>query len=271
MPKPEELVCPQCRGRKAHTAKRCVHCAGSGHTPEQRDQHALCGARKKNGEACRAFAGQGTDHPGVGRCRRHLGATTNHKRHAVSVEVKRQMATLGTPLEDVTAPEALMGLLRASAGHVAWLRTAVAGLESLAGHEAEVLVRLYDSERDRLARIGEACIRAGVAERMVRMEQAKVETTLRAIREAAQDVGLNATELQALGIALRKRMAETLGDGGHEAEAAEAKLAKLRAQIRADDTQRINTAAKREAERLSGLTLPPEELLPLSDLTDDDA
>jgi len=106
---------------------------------------------------------------------------------------------------------------------------------------------------------------------MVRMEQAKVETTLRAIREAAQDVGLNATELQALGIALRKRMAETLGDGGHEAEAAEAKLAKLRAQIRADDTQRINTAAKREAERLSGLTLPPEELLPLSDLTDDDA
>lgn len=51
-------------------------------TPEQRSMHDLCGAKKKNGELCRAYAGQGTDHPGVGRCKFHLGNAPNLKKHA---------------------------------------------------------------------------------------------------------------------------------------------------------------------------------------------
>jgi len=165
-----DLICPQCHGPKAHTAPRCAHCSGyAGNTPEERSKRALCGARKKDGSQGRAYAGQGTPTPGLGRCKYHGGSTTPHRVHAVA-EARRRMVTLGTPIEHITAPEALMGLLRASAGHVAWLQQEVAALETLAGHDTQVLVSLYDSEQDRLMRIGEACVRAGVAEHLVRME-----------------------------------------------------------------------------------------------------
>jgi rubredoxin len=70
MPRPEELICPDCGGRKSRQAPRCAKCSGEGNTSEQRDHLStpLCGARKKTGEECRAFAGQGTPHLGVGNC-----------------------------------------------------------------------------------------------------------------------------------------------------------------------------------------------------------
>jgi hypothetical protein len=48
------------------------------HTKEQRDLHDLCGAKRKNGELCRKFAGEGTDHFGVGHCKYHFGNARNH-------------------------------------------------------------------------------------------------------------------------------------------------------------------------------------------------
>lgn len=264
-PKPEELICPTCGGPKTKQGRRCAKCAGRGpHTSEQRDHLStpLCGAKKKDGSRCRAFAGQGTDHSGTGKCRWHGGATTSHRKHAVTVEAKRRMITMGQPLEAVTAPEALMGLLRSSAGHVAWLAEEVAALDSLAGHDAQVLVSLYDSERDRLTRVGEACIRAGVAESIVRVQQAHVAATLQAIRDAARDIGLNRDELQALGVALRKRLAQETDPGGADADAADARLAELRARIKTDDERRIARVAERRAQQLSGLTFPPDEMLP---------
>jgi hypothetical protein len=38
-------------------------------------------------------------------------------------------------------------VLRATAGHVAWLHREVAGLEDLASQESRVIVTLYDNER----------------------------------------------------------------------------------------------------------------------------
>lgn len=166
------------------------------------------------------------------------------------------MVTLGTPIESITAPAALMGLLRASAGHVAWLQQEVAALDSLAGHDTQVLVRLYDSERDRLMRVGEACVRAGVAEHIVRMETAQAASTLQAIRDAAQDAGLNAMQLQALGVAMRKRLGEASGEVA-DMTAADARLAELRAQMAEDDERRIEQAAAKRAP--ADLAYPPSE------------
>lgn len=260
MPDSKDLICPSCDGPKSRQAERCATCTGSGHTSAQRDNlsRPLCGARKKDGTKCRAFAGQGVaGGGGIGPCKYHGGATTPHRKHAVTVEARRLMVKLGTPLESITAPEALMGLLRASAGHVAWLQQEVAALESLAGHEAQVLVNLYDSERDRLMRVGEACVRAGVAEHIVRMEQAQAASTLQAIRDAAQDAGLNRTQLQALGVAMRKRLAEHGADTSTDAQAAEAKLAELRGKIAEDEKRRIERAAAKL--RPAELAYPPEE------------
>lgn len=237
---------------------------------EDPDLARRCGAKtrtggERDGEPCRHWAGFRTDHPGVGRCYLHGGATQTHKTHAVLTEAKRRMVALGQPIEEVTAPGVLMGLLRAGAGHVAWLQQEVAALDDLASHNAEVLVRLYDSERDRLARIGEACVRAGVAEHMVRMEQQRADFTLRAIRDAATDIGLNAGQLQALGIALRKRLVEHGDDpelAAREAAQADARLKELREQQAADEQRRVTRLADRRAKELSGLTFPPEEWAP---------
>jgi hypothetical protein len=180
-----------------------------GHTPDQRDRHDLCGARKKNGDICRAFAGQGTDHPGYGRCKFHTGSTPNQKKHAIKLEAQRRMVTLGEPIEGLTAPDALFGLLAATAGHVAWLHSEVKRLDNLGEHEAQVVIRLYDSERDRLARIGEACIRAGIAETQVRVMQAQLELLGRALVNAASAIGLSESQRRALGRALREELAQS--------------------------------------------------------------
>ena len=69
------------------------------HTPEQRNRHALCEAKKKNGDKCRLFAGQGTSHSGVGRCKYHLGNSKNHEAHAVRVEATWRLVEFGDHLQ----------------------------------------------------------------------------------------------------------------------------------------------------------------------------
>lgn len=52
-------------------------------TPKDPDTH--CNARKTDGSGyCKHEAGWGTDHPGVGRCKFHLGNTENHEKKVIS-------------------------------------------------------------------------------------------------------------------------------------------------------------------------------------------
>jgi len=169
------------------------------------------------------------------------------------------MISLGTPIEHITAPEALMGLLRASAGTVNWVRQEIMELDDLGTHEAAVLLRLHDDERAMLLRVSEACVRAGVAEHLVRMETAQAASTLQVIRDAATDAGLNPKQLQALGVSLRKRLAEMSGEVTNT-EAADNRLAELRAQIADDDERRIERAAAKRPP--ADLTYPPSEWAP---------
>jgi hypothetical protein len=140
------------------------------HSSEQRDTHPLCGARKKNGETCRAFAGQGTPHPGVGRCKFHGGSTATHVAGAAAQEAQARMLMLGAAV-DIEPHEALLGVLRLSSGHVAWLRQEVSALDNLASTDGQILRRLYGEERDRVGRLAKACLDAGVAERQVRLAE----------------------------------------------------------------------------------------------------
>src|SRR4051794_28161528 len=120
------------------------------HTPRQRDRMALCGAKKKNGETCRAFAGQGTDHPGIGRCKFHLGNAAAHRKHAAKVEAQRRVVKFGQPLP-VEPTEALLGVLHLSAGHLTWIRSELDDeMLDTSSFERDVLMRMWDEERDRI-------------------------------------------------------------------------------------------------------------------------
>ena len=178
-------------------------------TPEQRDRHAMCGASKRNGETCRAYAGQGTNHPGTGACKFHGGATPNHDKRAVKQELTRRMVTLGEPVEDVTAVGALLSELYASTGHVAWLRHEIAGMsqQDLGTVEGLAIVGLYNTERDRKTRIAKLCTEAGVDEAAVRVAETQVTILGNALIRACDSAGLSPEVRLRLGAALRDELA----------------------------------------------------------------
>jgi hypothetical protein len=131
---------------------------------------ALCGAKKKNGEPCRAFSGQGTDHPGVGRCKFHLGNTPNMRKHAVKLQAEKEVSKARAKFGEripVDPTEALLTTLQLSAGQLFWLQAALEDHEDKHDFTGQVLMRLWNDERDRVARISEAALRAGVQERAI--------------------------------------------------------------------------------------------------------
>jgi hypothetical protein len=178
-------------------------------TPDQRDQVPLCGAKKKNGELCRAFAGQGTNHSGSGKCKFHGGSTPNHDKRAVTQELKRRMITLGEPVEDITAVSALLSELYASTGHVAWLRQQIADMstDALGTVEGQAIINLYNGERDRKTKIAKLCTEAGVDEAAMRVAEAQVTLLGSALARAADTAGLSVSMRQRLGAALRDELA----------------------------------------------------------------
>jgi hypothetical protein len=178
-------------------------------TPEQRDQVPLCGARKKNRELCRAFAGQGTNHPGTGRCKYHGGSTPNHGKRAITQEMKRRMVTMGEPDEDITAIGALLSELYASTGHVAWLRQQIADMspEHLGTVEGQAIISLYSSERDRKTKIAKMATEAGVDEAQVRVAETQVSILGQALARACDAAGVSAPLRQRIGAALRDELA----------------------------------------------------------------
>ena len=137
---------------KSGYAPGCVKKAGlpAPMTSEQRSNFKLCGAKSAHGGICRLFAGQGTDHPGWGKCSKHGGKATSVR--ALKEHAQAEMIRLGAP-QNVTPNQALLGLLRMSAGMVAWLHQEIVQLTDLDSNTARALIALHGEERDRLLRI----------------------------------------------------------------------------------------------------------------------
>lgn len=153
-----------------------------------------CTARNRAGGPCGRYAITGgtvcPSHGGNAPQVRALAARRLEQRAAEAAVV-----TLGLPV-DVTPTEALLDEVRWTAGHVAWLRTKVAELEvddlswgvtsevekgsgEFPGTDItregkpSVWYELYARERDRLVKVCEATIRAGVEERKVRLAESQ--------------------------------------------------------------------------------------------------
>lgn len=140
-------------------------------------------------------------------------------RRRVEAEVR---STLGIPLE-VNPLQALLGQVYEAAGNVEFLRQKVQKLECLwysyergaktaVGTDENgepmtetitvlevkphILVQLYNQERDRLAHYAELCIKAGVAERQVKVAEAEATMMAACITGALSDprAGLTAPQ-----------------------------------------------------------------------------
>lgn len=179
-------------------------------TPRKQPGHgsgdrARCGATARSGAPCRRYAGHGTSHPGIGRCRFHGGSTPNHVKHAKREIARRAVVTYGLP-RDVEPHVALTEELHRTAGHVAWLGDRVRELEpqqlhgpvvggtgSIPRAEAHIWMRLYCEERDRLVDVARTCIAAGVEERRVRVTEEQGAQLAEVIRGLLCDLGISLT------------------------------------------------------------------------------
>jgi len=226
----------------------------------------------KRGVRCRAFAGQGTDHLGVGTCKYHGGATPAAKKHAINLEAKARLVKLGQPLTHTSAPEALDGLLRTTAGAVEWLRQEIMELDDLGTNEAAVLLRMHDDERALLLRITEVALKNGLDEAKILIEKRRAQATVEAIQSAAKEAAMTEHQRQMFGAALRRNLAaNTAHDDPEEAKRAladaDAQVERARSVIEADNErernrtqQRITAEAERRAVKLAGL-VPASEMV----------
>ena len=81
-------------------------------------------------------------------------------------EVGKARAKFGERIP-VDPTEALLTTLELSAGQLFWPQAALEDHEDKHDFTGQVLMRLWNDERDRVARISEAALRAGVQERAV--------------------------------------------------------------------------------------------------------
>ncbi len=140
------------------------------------DKH--CGADRSPDPPCALPKGWGTDHKGIGRCRKHLGNTPNHQVAADKERAQRAVAEFAAR-RDVEPTEALLEVLGIRAGMVAYLRAVIAdmGSESQLTQEVggesrpSVWVDMLDTALREYGRVAKACADAKIDERRVRIEE----------------------------------------------------------------------------------------------------
>lgn len=176
--------------------------AGHGPPPEGDPQQCTATANS-TGKRCRAWAIRGAN-----VCMRH-GARAPQVRKAAArrlelIEAERQVKLYGLPVE-VDPHTALLDELWRTAGHVAWLRERIAEVEEAnklygpvggqgGGHpsmEPHVWIRLYQEERRHLSLVAQACIKAGIEERRVRIAEAQGQLIATVIRGILMDLGVH--------------------------------------------------------------------------------
>jgi hypothetical protein len=148
-----------------------------------------CGADNGTEGGCGLSAGWGTDHRGIGRCRKHGGNTPTHVKSAVVAEARRDVVLFGAR-RDVHPAEALLELVQWTAGEVDYWRQRVrlleereltwgltkvkeGGQDTGTTEEARphIAYSMLVDASNRLEKYSTAALKAGVDERRVRLAE----------------------------------------------------------------------------------------------------
>lgn len=174
--------------------------------------------------------------PGGTVCRYHGGNAPQVKEAAerrLQEQAARELVkTFGLPRK-ITPHEALIEEVWRAAGSVQWLAEIVGNLEQQtvihgvtktvqmpdgsqrveARAALNMWVKVYQDERDRLARVSEAAIRVGVAERQVRIAEQQAELISGAVRRILVRAGLDPMDPEVRAIVRAELVAAAGGNG----------------------------------------------------------
>lgn len=165
---------------------------------------------KRSGQQCRSWAVRGST-----VCRMHGGTAKQVKakaqKNVAEWKATRELGKMGCAV-DVHPLDALLEMVCEAAGNVHYLRTRVEDLHltevnDLTGvTEANALVKLYEQERDRLAKFSKMALDAGVDERQVRIAEAQGQQLAAVVRAAvaAAAVGGEQAGLKAAAEEMRR-------------------------------------------------------------------
>ena len=173
-----------------------------------------CNATTRSGRPC-------GNHPvrGATVCRMHGGRAPQvvaaaNRRIALQA-ITAEGARLGRII-DITPNDAIIEMVRESAGNVAAIRLAVEGLGITVDHHdavavpasfdekgkrdpalAHILVAMYNEERDRLVRYSTLAVAAGVDIKRVELAEAQARLVTEAVKAAVTAAGVTETARQA--------------------------------------------------------------------------
>lgn len=143
----------------------------------------LCPQIKRDGDQCRNRAGHRTGHPGYGRCWKHGGNTAAHASAGAKLMAVAEMRRDFGAEEDIDPLEAMLYTVRRGRALATyWRQRAVA----LVGDEVqfERAAKMEAGALDDLNRWSHGAVKAGVAERLVRI----TERTAERLTAAAEDM-----------------------------------------------------------------------------------
>lgn len=183
----------------------------SDNKPQGRDG-PKCAAIFKGRPPCQLPAGWGTDHVGIGRCRKHGGATANHRKKAEGEKAEMALRALGRPTRQVDNPIAeLQALASEVVGWKEALGGIVAGLESLTVADlnaARAEVALFERALDRCAVVLGLIAKLNLDERMLRINDRQGQLMAVVVARALEKRGLPAADV---GVLLAETFAEVTG------------------------------------------------------------
>ncbi len=161
---------------------------------------AHCGARLRQtaGGLCKLAKGYGTDHLGIGSCRKHGGNTQNHRAGANHQKAERTVAAFAAR-RDVDPVEAMLEVQGIWAGMVAYLSQTISEMESSAelkqlsvGSERyerpSVWVEMLNNALREYGRAAKACADLGIEERRTRLAESHGRVLDNVVRKLLEGV-----------------------------------------------------------------------------------
>ncbi|MCA1571660.1 MAG: hypothetical protein LC798_15370 [Chloroflexi bacterium] len=156
------------------------------------DPKVHCGGKTEAGTPCRRFKGQGTPHPGAGKCSKHAGSTKNGCK-AATREAALAFAVGALGAERALSPvDAIEESVRLAGGVVDYYRFALAKAAVAKGgpdtSRIEELTRPYMDALKLQKDVAKAALDAGVADRQQQLAERQAAVFSEAITDGLRDV-----------------------------------------------------------------------------------
>lgn len=160
---------------------------------------------QQGGWPCAWEAGTGTDHPGVGPCRRHGGNTRFWRVKGAWI-----MAHSFVGEEDITPWEALLRQVRRTAYEMTWLDMKIANCPSddelLPGGEFYPWVRMRNETFNRHTRVAKMAVDAGVAQWLISKIELEGQTIANVVNRTLAVLNLTDEQLDVARAMLRREL-----------------------------------------------------------------